>query len=545
MSGSAVSDFRQLAARLQHSQSRRALLRAGLATGAGLSLAAATGDRLRSLPLARAAQDATPAGKIVISLAAEPSSLEWWNAYTIDAYPVLRNIYEALLNRDPVTNELVGELAASWEWRDERTVRFTLREGVTYHNGDPLTAEDAAFGVNHTWSPETNFDIAQFMGSQITAEAVDDLTLDVMTAEPDPLLPAILYFAPIPNAAQIRDAPDTLIAAPIGTGPYQLVEWARGDRITLTAFPGWWGNADPEAALGAQSILDVEYVWRPESSVRAAQVNAGEAQIGRFLAAEDCLTTPACKEVLSVETVPLRLDTVHPTLGDIRIRQAIAHAINREEVVEAIFAGGQVATQLVGPSAAGYNADLEPIAFDPERAKQLVAEAAADGVDVSLPLVVAVRKGGYPRDEELGQYVSQALNEIGLNTSVEVIETAAYLEQFVIPFEEIPADRGWIGTVSHGNEMMDVGLTAAAWYRCSGGVAAYCNPELDAMIDAANPLTGEERAAAFAEITRVFQEGFSVIPIVHLAFFYGTAANLNWEPRLDGFMLVKEMSFAE
>ena len=522
--------------------SRRALVRAGVGTGLAAGTTGIAGWHRAAPTLA---QDvAAPAGKIVISLAAEPSTLEWWNAFSIDGHPVLRNINEALLNRDPVTNELVGELASSWEWRDERTVRFTLRDGVTFHNGDPLNAEDAAFGVNYTWSPDNAFDIAQFMGSQITATAVDDLTLDVQTAEPDPLLPAVLYFAPLPSARQIRETPETLVSDPIGTGPYRFVEWARGDHISLTAFPEWWGNADPDAALGAQSILDVEYVWRPESTVRAAQVTAGEAQIGRFLAPEDCLSTPVCKEALSVETVPLRLDTVHPTLGDIRIRQAIAHAIDTQQVVDAVFAGGEVATQLVGPSAAGYNPDLEPTPYDPERARELVAEAAADGVDVAAPLVVAVRRGSYPRAEELGEYVAGALTDIGLNATSEVIEHAAYQEQFVLPYDQIPPERGWIGTLSHGNEMMDVGLTAASWYRCDGGVATYCNPELDAMIDAANPLTGEERAAAFAEITRVFQEGYSVIPIVHLAFFYGTTEDLIWEPRLDGFMLVKEMSYS-
>jgi peptide/nickel transport system substrate-binding protein len=241
----------------------------------------------------------------------------------------------------------------------------------------------------------------------------------------------------------------------------------------------------------------------------------------------------------------LRLDTVHPTLGDIRIRQAIAHAIDTRQIVDAVFAGGEVATQLVGPSAAGYNPDLQPTPYDPERARALVEEAAADGVDVTLPIVVAVRRGSYPRAEELGEFIAGALTEIGLNATTEVIEHAAYQEQFVLPYDQIPEDRGWIGTLSHGNELMDAGLTAASWYRCDGGVATYCNEELDAMIDAANPLTGEERAAAFAEITRVFQEGFSVIPIVHLAFFYGTTEDLVWEPRLDGFMLVKEMAYTE
>ncbi|MFT4041325.1 MAG: ABC transporter substrate-binding protein [Thermomicrobiales bacterium] len=516
--------------------SRRALVQAA----AGLSLAAGAG-RVLAPGAARAAQ-ADPAGKIVISLNAEPSTLEWWNAYSIDGHPILRNIFEALLNRDPATNELVGELAESWEWTDDRTIRFKLREGITYHNGDPLTAEDAAFGINYTWDPENAFDIAQFMGSQITATAVDDLTLDVQTADPDPLLPAVLYFAPLPSARQIKEAPDTLVTEPIGTGPYSFVAWSRGEQIDLTAFPEWWGNTYPDTAYGAQAIKDVEYVWRPESSVRAAQVSTGEAQLGRFLSPEDCATTPVCKEAISVETVPLRLDTVHPTLSDIRVRQAISHAIDRQAVVDELFASGAVASQLVGPSAAGYNAELEPVSYDPELARQLVQEAAADGVPIDLPLIIAVRQGVYLRAEELGEYVAGALNEIGLNATTEVIEYAAYMEQYIMPYEDIPEDRGWIGTMSHGNEMMDVGLTAATWYRCSGGVASYCDPELDAAIDAANPLVGDERAAAFADITRRFQEAYSVAPILHLAFLYGTADTLNWEPRLDGFMLVKEMS---
>ena len=73
--------------------------------------------------------------------------------------------------------------------------------------------------------------------------------------------------------------------------------------------------------------------------------------------------------------------------------------------------------------------------------------------------------------------MANQLNEIGLNATTEAIEYAAYMEQYILPYDEIPEDRGWIGTMSHGNEMMDVGLTAASWYRCDGGVASYCDPE--------------------------------------------------------------------
>src|SRR5918999_6436805 len=139
---------------------RRHLVTRGAALGLSAS---AIGMALRAAPEAALAQ-AEPAGQITISLSAEPSTLENWNAYSLDGHPVLRNIFEALLNRDPATNELVGELATAWEWTDDQTIRFTLREGVTFHDGTPLTTENAVSGLNYTWSSENAFDIIQFMG---------------------------------------------------------------------------------------------------------------------------------------------------------------------------------------------------------------------------------------------------------------------------------------------------------------------------------------------------------------------------------------------
>ncbi|MDQ3226507.1 MAG: ABC transporter substrate-binding protein [Chloroflexota bacterium] len=521
--------------------SRRDLVKQGAALGLSAS---AIGVALRAAPQTVLAQGAEPAGKIVISLSAEPATLENWNAYSLDGHPVLRNIFEALLNRDPATNELVGELATAWEWQDDRTIRFTLREGVTFHDGNPFTAEVAAEGLNFTWSSENAFDIIQFMGPQISAEVVDEVTIDVSAAEPDPILPARLYFSPLPNMAQVSERPDSLASEAIGTGPYQLVEWARGERITLTAYPDWWGAADTEAAFGTQAIKDVEYVWRPESTVRAAQVTAGEAQIGRFLAPDDCATTPVCEESPSVETIFLRLDTMHPVMSDIRIREAIGLAVDKERLVEQVFGGGEVATQMVGPSAVGYNAEITALGFDMERAAALVQEAAADGVPIEMEINVAVRRGAYTRNEELGEYVANQLNEIGLTARTEVIEHAAYQEQYVMNYDEIPVERGWIGTLGHGNEMMDVSQTFSGYYRCDGGVSTFCNPEIDSLTAESAPVTGDDRAAGLAATTAAFMAEIPVIPIVHLPFFYGLAADLNWAPRLDGFMLVKEMSYS-
>src|SRR3712207_3859319 len=118
-----------------------------------------------------------------------------------------------------------------------------------------------------------------------------------------------------------------------------------------------------------------------------------------------------------------------------------------------------------------------------------------------MPITVAVRQGAYPRNEELGEYVANQLNEIGLNARTEVIEHAAYQEQYVMPYDQIPTDRGWIGTLSHGNEMMDVGQTFSGYYRCDGGVSTFCDSEIDRLTAEANAVTGEERGATVAELT--------------------------------------------
>jgi ABC-type transport system substrate-binding protein len=91
---------------------------------------------------------------------------------------------------------------------------------------------------------------------------------------------------------------------------------------------------------------------------------------------------------------------------------------------------------------------------------------------------------------------------------------------------------------------MDVSTTASAYYRCEGAASTFCNPELDTMLEEALPLVGDERVEAFQAITKMFYDDYAAVPIIHMPLFYGLAENLNWEPRLDAFMLVKEMSYS-
>lgn len=523
----------------QRGYSRREIIMRAAALGVSVP---AAGLMLGGTP-AVGAQDSEPTGKIVLALTVEPDTLENWRSYSTDGHPVLRNVQEALLNRDPVTNELVGELATSWEQTDDVTWRFHLREGVTFHNGEAFNAEVAAFGINYTWSPENNFQIYQYIGPDMNATAVDEYTLDIVTDTPDPILPSRLYFSPLPSMRQVQEDPDSLPVNPIGTGPYIFSEWNRGQYIRMEANPDWWGHT-AEDAHGAVTIQEADFVFRGESAVRAAMVTAGEAQFARFLAPEDCATTPQCETASSVETIFLRLDTMHPAMSDIRIREAIGLAVDKQAIADQLFGGGEPASQLVGPSATGYNPDLEPYPYDMERAAQLVEEAAADGVDITAPITVATRQGIYLRNDEFAEYVSNQLNEIGLSAHSEVIEIAQYNEQFDVNYADVPEDRGWIATNPHGNEIMDVSSTAQAYYSCDGGSSTYCDPALDEALEAAIPLTGEERVEALQEVTRMYYEDYGSIPVIHMPLNYGLAEGVVWQPRLDGFILLKEMQLS-
>jgi peptide/nickel transport system substrate-binding protein len=235
---------------------------------------------------------------------------------------------------------------------------------------------------------------------------------------------------------------------------------------------------------------------------------------------------------------------MHPAMSDLRVRQAIGMAVNKQAIADQLFGGGEPASQLVGESATGYNEELEPYPYDLDQATALVQEAAEDGVPVDAPITVVTRQGIYLRNDEFAEYVANQLNQIGLVASSEVIEIAQYNEQYNLNYSDVPEDRGWIGTNPHGNEIMDVSSTAQAYYRCDGGASTYCNPELDEALDAAIPLTGEEREEALADVTRMYYEDYGSIPIIYMPLNYGLAENVTWEPRLDGFILLKEMELS-
>ena len=485
--------------------------------------------------------------EVVIAVGIEPVSMDAWRSFAGTGGPGFRNAVEQLVNRDFTTGEFVPLLATSWERVNDTTVRFTLRQGVTFHDGSPFNAEAAAASINHTFDEENAFDLLDFLGI-MSAEAVDEYTLDVSTPEPDPILLGKVEWVGISSAKQLAEDPDSYHTNLIGTGPYIFVEWRKGQSIHYEANPDWWGLDDPDAARGSQTFQKATYRFLQEDQVRVSAVQAGEVDLAQFVTPEQCQTLDAdadssCLSAASVETIFIRMDTNSPLLSDRRARLALQLAIDKEAIVDSLLGGAAtVAGQIVNASATGHDPSLQPYPYDPEQARELLAAAAADGVPVDMEITLGARHAVFPRVDEVIQAVASMLTDVGFSVTTTFYDPEGFGQVMLINIKDVPVERNFVAIHQHGNEIMDFASSYRFYYSCVGILSVYCNEEAEAVWEKALPLTGAEREMALQELNRIVYDDVGVGYIAHLDLSYGLSNRLVWAPQLDHRILVKEMT---
>ncbi len=456
-----------------------------------------------------------------VVLQQEPPTLEPCEANLTSTGVVDRStITEPLLERNPTSGELEPKLATEWSSEDETTWTFTLREGVTFHDGSEFTAEDAAHTIERAVNSDLGCNVEGYVfgDDDLEVEVVDDTTLEVTTAQADPILPLRLSFLEIVPA----ETSDTeKVREPIGTGPYQLDAWNAGQSIDVSAYAEYWGEAP--------AFPTAQYQWREESSVRAAMITSGEAEIATGLSPEDQIGDLGVPYPNN-ETIALRMHAESEPFNDIRIRQAVNFAIDKEGIVSSLYGDRDtVAAQLVPEGVVGHNESLEGWPYDPDEAKKLVEEAKADGVDTSAPISLIVRSAQFPRVEELGQVLQEQLSQAGLNVNLKMMETSQHLTYQVRPFVE---DEGAIlHLTQHGNQAGDAAFTVDQYMLSDGAQSAFGTDEFDQMITEAGQQSGEDRAAAYEEVFKYQNE--EVVQFAHLAHqtgMLGIADSVSYEP---------------
>lgn len=469
----------------------------------------------------------TAGGEIVIAIGTEPSTLDPQVADDGGERAINDNIYETLMARTP-DGELVPGLASAEPTQvDDSTWQFTLQEGISFTNGEPFNADSVVASVSRLVAFGDTSEQSGFFATITGAEKVDDVTVNITTNGPDPILPARMYWMKMvpAEASQAADFADN----PVGTGPYTFVEWGRGDHITLAANPDYWD--------GAPSISGVTYRFISEPGTRLAGLQSGEYDLMTNLLPEDSDQAPQAQHVVGLEHPVLILDVDEGITSDVRVRQALNYAVDKEALATELFLGyAQVDNgQILSSTFFGHDPSLEAYPYDPEMATQLLTDAGAAGATIQL----VGESGRWLKDQDLIESVAGFWLAVGLDVDVQILEFGDYLDNALFN-RESRADAIY---VTSSNELFDADRQLSTYYQAGGIGSSNTDATLSQLIEDARTETDvATREDLYHQAVQIAREEAYFVFLLNIEDTYGTSARLAWTPRVDAKLLVKEMS---
>jgi peptide/nickel transport system substrate-binding protein len=427
-------------------------------------------------------------GALVIGVKDEPDTLDAHKTAMGIASQIMSPIGASLVELDPAGN-VVPYLAERWETSaDGLTWTFYLKQGVTFHDGTPFTAQDYVYTIERALDPETASPAAgALLGPVTAAKAVDANTLVITLAKPYfPLLlnlTASGYLMPLSQAA-VMVRGDTYGRQPMSVGPYRFKEWRTGERIILERNPDFnWGPAF--AQKGAYNLETIEFRFLPDPTTALAALEAGEIDVST-IAGKDVTTIKGTGQ-FELYQAPLAgaspmgvFNVNHPPFDDLRVRQAFNLAVNRPALIQAAQQGhAQVQYGPISPAVLGYWPGIEGIGYnyDPAQARALLAEAGykpnAAGIleKEGQPLRFALLVSQFTTD---AQVLSQQYKAIGADLSIEVMDDGGLFnrastddfQMMLISIEYPDADILYL--LYHSKSSLPIGLA---------------DPELDEILD--------------------------------------------------------------
>lgn len=466
------------------------------------------------------------------------------------------NFNDALTWQDADTMEMVPtQSTVGWEMIDPRRWRFELRTDARFHNGEPLTVEDAVFSINWQGDAANGTDSYGYTGP-ISAEAVDDSHVDIVCEADCPILPRTTMFVGMTDKEYVEEAGETRNVEPVGLGPYKFTEWRKGQYIRGEAHPDFIAIAGVRE-MQAPFVDQVEWVFRSEAAVRAAMVDTGEADWAFGIGVENSDNVPQAKSGGSAEVFGLTLDTIwHPELKKRDVRRALAHAINCQEMVDSLYNGQTICRGNVAwPGVLGVNErNAAPYEYDPEMAETLLADA---GYDPANEVVITTRAGRVFKDVEVMEAIAGYWEAIGVNARVQVLETGGWLEHHqtgcgrsedplncgdLTPPEPLYSSPGIYANVP-SNETLDFGRQVTFYMNCEAPNSHVCDPDIQPMVTQATSATGDERQRLLTEMADHMHDDVLQIGLFDAVVVYGMAEDLVWEPRFDRRVRASTMSF--
>lgn len=446
---------------------------------------------------------------------------------------VIRNMFDGLVTRT-TKNKIVPEIAESWEQLSPTEYEFKIRQGITFHNGEKLKADDVVFtfdrltregAVDGETSPRKGL-----LGPLERVEKVDEHTVKFILSKPWPILLTMLPHQQIVPKDYIEEKGNQYFKEnPVGAGPFKFVSGNLSEEIVMERFEDYYGGAADLPPVGPAPAKQVVFKIIPEASSRIAALQRGEVHIIQEVPAHMVSNLESDSNV-KVKKCPgtrvhfIAMNNSKPPFDDVRVRQAMNYAVDMQKIVDTILGGyGVVLPGPLLPEAFAYNTDLKPYGYDPEKAKQLLAEA---GYENGFQLVIDCKDA----KKEIADAVASQLKEIGIDASVRVWDWGV-LKPLIMNGERKMVVADWGNSTLDPYDIMDPQFKT----KDRGNYAIYSNPRVDQLLtDGATELDSEKRAAIYKEAQQIIYDDAVWI------FGYGTdvleacRANVeNWEPSPD------------
>jgi peptide/nickel transport system substrate-binding protein len=434
---------------------------------------------------------------------------------------IMQNVNETLTQYDVTGGTGVQpRLAESWEDQGNGTWRFKLRE-ATFSDGSAFDAADVQHSFERAMSDQLTCETPRYFGdTKLSFNVVDDRTIDITADPAQPILPLLLSLVTIVPS----ETPVEFTREPVGTGPYKLASWEPGQSIVLERRDDYWGEAP--------AVEKATYVFRTDPAVAAAMVTQGEADLAPSISAVDATNPDTDVSYLNSETLYLRLDSAIDPISDKRVREALNMAIDRDAFVGTLLPEGTVpAVAMVPPTTLGWNPDVTEYPYDPEKAKELIAAAKADGVPVETTLHLIGRSNLFPGVVEVAEALQQMLQDVGFVVDLQMVEVAQQEELYSKPFKEGRPPQMLL--VSHDNSRGDPVFSMFFKYASEGRQSGIADPKVDEMIAKASAATGEERTKDWQQLFAYLHD--EVVPDVllfHMVSFARIGDKIEFTPTI-------------
>jgi peptide/nickel transport system substrate-binding protein len=471
----------------------------------------------------------------------EPNTLDPQAALNTDEFQVLYNVCEGLVAYDPQTFAPAPGLAESWTLSDDGTVyTFKLRQGVKFQNGREMTADDVVYSLNRLGNPKTGTSYTSLLLNNVVGfaemradtnpatelsgvKALDANTVEItLTAPTASFLNQLALPGGMVVAKEAAEA-DGFSEHPVCTGPYTVKEWTRQSKLVLEANADYWGGA-PAVQTGVLNVI-------PEQSQQVIQYEAGGLNVAwvpepdLLRLRDDATLSPQLHTIPLLSVFHLRVNLKDPVMGNAKVRQAFAMAIDRQTIVDTILQGqGSPAEGLIPPGLSAFDPNYNPFPYDIAKAKALLAEAGyPNGVDLT------VRTGQIETENRVLAAIQQQVAEASIRLTINSTEKSVYDQ-----------DRGactmQFGTVSWGLDYPDpddvvflIGpVTGGSRFNCGYNDSPVVKQLGDLLAQGSKMPVGPDRDAVYRQAEKLGMDLALVIPIYH-----GTRAALI-DPKLGG-----------